>query len=95
MNDNHGCVFGADGIEEMHKGPAVWAGASVILHIVAVTLENRGGLVKVMVLGIKPFQTKSGTIDEKWKTVKREHGADWVDLGAKYLCLVFSKRCSG
>ncbi len=91
----HGCVLGADGIEEMHKEPAVWARTSVILHVVAVILESRDGLVKVMVLGIKPFQTESGTIDEKEKTVKREHGVDWVDLGAKYLRPIFPKRCAG
>ncbi len=48
--------WGSEGIEEMHEGLVVWAGASVAVHIAAVIFEgrrNRVNLVKAMVTGYK------------------------------------------
>lgn len=48
--------WGADGIEELHEGLVIWAGASIGVHIVAVILESRRSrvnLVKAMVTGYK------------------------------------------
>lgn len=48
--------WGAQGLEALHEGLVVWAGASVLVHIVAVILEsrrNRVNLVKAMVTGSK------------------------------------------
>ncbi|MCK4713109.1 MAG: cytochrome b/b6 domain-containing protein [Marinosulfonomonas sp.] len=48
--------WGSEGVEEMHEGLVVWAGASVGVHIVAVIFESRRSrvnLVKAMVTGYK------------------------------------------
>jgi len=48
--------WGSDGIEELHEGLVIWAGASVGVHIVAVIFESRRShvnLAKAMVTGYK------------------------------------------
>lgn len=56
--------WGSDGVEDIHEGLVVWAGASVGVHIAAVIFEGRRShvnLVKAMVTGQKtlPDQNRS------------------------------------
>jgi len=48
--------WGSEGVEELHEGLVIWAGASIGVHIVAVIFEGRRSrvnLVKAMVTGYK------------------------------------------
>lgn len=48
--------WGSDGVEDLHEGLVIWAGASAVVHIIAVILESRRSrvnLVKAMVTGYK------------------------------------------
>lgn len=56
--------WGSDGVEGLHEGLVIWAGASVGVHIVAVVFESRRSrvnLVKAMVTGYKTLPQQDRT----------------------------------